>query len=171
VITLIPRCPRLARMFCVIVSLNLILRGFGCVAEGVFGAEAHQPFANLKADVDLDIEDGEFEIMINFTLAAGSNGIDPSAETVTLQVSGGKASFSVTIPPNSFKKQRNGEFAFQGTINRVRLQASIRPKRDSAFELEIEGDRVNLKGVANPVSVSLTIGDDGGSGVGKAKIE
>jgi hypothetical protein len=51
------------------------------------------------------------------------------------------------------------------------MLVSIRPLRDGAFELEIEGDRVNLKGVANPVAVSLTIGDDGGSASVRAKIE
>ena len=35
----------------------------------------------------------------------------------------------------------------------------------------IEGKRVNLKRVANPVTVSLSIGDDGGSKVVRTKIE
>ena len=109
--------------------------------------------------------------MLTFTLGAGHNGIDPSAETVSLQVSGGTAAFSVTIPAASFKKDRSGRFAFQGTINRVRMIASIRPLRDGAFEFEIEGERVNLKGVANPVTVNLTIGDDSSSRSVKAKIE
>jgi hypothetical protein len=43
--------------------------------------------------------------------------------------------------------------------------------RDGAFRFEIEGERVNLRGVGNPVTVGLTIGDDGGSAEVKAKIE
>jgi hypothetical protein len=148
---------------CAVVSLTLIL--------GYFGAAAAQPFADLKADVDLDIEDGEFELMLTFTLGTGSNGIDPGAETVSFQVSGGKAAFSVTIPPGSFKKDRSGRFTFQGTINRVKMEGQIRPLRGNSFEFEIEGARVDLKGVANPVTVNLTIGDDSGSGTVKAKIE
>ncbi|MGB7947642.1 MAG: hypothetical protein WCH75_08170, partial [Candidatus Binatia bacterium] len=60
---------------------------------------------------------------------------------------------------------------FRGTINAVRAIVSIRPLPNDAFEFEIEGERVSLKGVANPVTVSLTIGDDSGSRSVKAKIE
>lgn len=169
-IALTPPSPKLAAM-CVVVFLILVLGYFGAVAESVFGAEAPQSFADLKADVDLDIEDGEFEIMFTFTLGAGSNGIDPAAETVGLQVSGGRAAFSVTIPAGSFKKDGSGRFTFQGTINKVRMVALIRQLRGNTFEFEIEGERVDLKGVANPVTVSLTIGDDSGSRSGRAKIE
>lgn len=165
-IVLIPRSQKSVRMFCSVVSLTLILGYFS-----VFGAETPQPFADLKADVDLDIEDGEFELMFTFTLGAGSNGIDPAAETVSLQVSGGKAAFSVTIPAGSFKKDKSGQFMFQGTINKVRMAASIRPLRGNTFQFEIEGERVDLKRVANPVTVDLAIGDDSGSRSVRAKIE
>jgi hypothetical protein len=171
VIALIPRSQKSARMFCSVISLTLILGYFGVTPQGVFCAEARLPFAAFKADVDLDIEDGEFELMITLTLGAGNNGVDPSAETVSLQVTGGTAAFSVAIPAGSFKKDRSGRFTFQGTINGVRMLASIRPLRNGAFEFEIEGERVNLKGVANPVTVSLTIGDDTGSRAVRAKIE
>jgi hypothetical protein len=43
--------------------------------------------------------------------------------------------------------------------------------RNGAFEFEIEGERVNLRGVANPVTVNLAIGDDSGSRSVSAKIE
>jgi hypothetical protein len=134
-------------------------------------ATTPRPFAVFNANVDLDIEDGEFEVMATFILGAGNNGIDLSAETVSLQVKGGAAAFSVTIPPGSFKKDRSGQFTFQGSADKVRLQASVRPSRDGAFEFEIEGDRVKLEGVANPVTVSLTVGDDSGSRSVRAKIE
>jgi hypothetical protein len=149
----------------------LILGHFAVVAESVVGAETHRPFANFKPDVDLDIEDGEFELQIDFTLGAGHNGLDLSTESVILEVKSGKAAFSVTIPAGSFKKHRSGQFAYQGTINKVNLLASLRTLRDGAFRFEIEGERVNLRGVGNPVTVGLTIGDDGGSAVVKAKIE
>lgn len=153
-----------------VISLTLLLGCFVAPA-GVFGAEAYLSFAALKADVDLDIEDGEFELMITFTLGADNNGVDPSAETVSLRLSGGTAAFSVTIPAGSFKKDGSGQFTFRGTINAVRAIVSIRPLPNDAFEFEIEGERVSLKGVANPVTVSLTIGDDSGSRSVKAKIE
>src|SRR6266536_2483185 len=67
--------------------------------------------------------------------------------------------------------ERAGAFKFQGTINRVKLDASIRPARNGAFEFEVETEGANLKGFANPVTVILTIGDDGGSRTVKAEIE
>jgi hypothetical protein len=42
--------------------------------------------------------------------------------------------------------------------------------RAGVFEFEIETERANFKGMPNPVTVSLSIGDDGAAGV-RAKIE
>lgn len=153
-----------------IVCLMLILSYFGRLPEFALAGEAQQPFAAFEADVDIDIEDGELELMTTFTLAPGSNGIDPLKETLSLQLKGGSGAYSVTIPAGSFKKDRSG-FTFHGTIDRVRTTASIRPSRADAFQFELENERANLKGFANPVTVSLTIGDDGGSQTVKAKIE
>jgi len=162
---------RTGRVLSSVISLILSVSVFGVTLEAVSNAQPQLPFAAFKADVDLDIEDGEFELKIPFTLGAGNNGINPSAETVILRVTGGAAAFSVTIPPGSFKKDGSGRSAFQGTINRVRMLASIRQLSEDTFEFETEGDGVNLKGVANPVTVSLTIGDDDGSTTVRAKIE
>jgi hypothetical protein len=137
----------------------------------IFPDSGAQPFAGFKADVDLDIEDGEFEVLATFTVGAANNGLDLATESVSLAIAGGKAAFSVAIPAGSFKKEKSGQFSYQGWIDKGRVLASIRPLRDGAFQFEIEGDRVNLKGVANPVTVSLTIGDDAGSRAFTAKIE
>ncbi len=169
-IALTLRSAMLVRMICGVVFLTVILCCFGG-GEGALAASTYQPFAAFQADVDLDIEDGEFEVLATVTLGADNNGFDLATESLSLEVTGGRAAFSVTIPPGSFKKDRSGRFAYQGTINRVRLLASLRPLRDGAYHFEIEGDRVNLKGVANPVTVRLTIGDDGESRAFKAKIE
>jgi hypothetical protein len=158
------------RTFRALIYLTVILVSFGTVPELAFAAEAPQPFAAFEADVDIDIEDGELELMTKFKLGPGSNGIDPTKEPVSLQVKGGSGAYSLTIPPGSFKKDRSG-FSFQGTVDRVRLRASIRTVRDGAFEFELENERANFKGFANPVTVSLVIGDGGGSQTVKAKIE
>jgi len=168
---LIPLYQKKGRVFRSVIFLTFILGYFGATAADVSGAKANTPFAAFKPDVDLDIEDGEFELKIPFTLGTGNNGINLQAETVILKVNGGRATFSIKIPPGSFKKDGSGHFTFQGTIDKARMLASIRPLRDSTFEFEIEGDGVNLKGVANPVTVSLMIGDDGGSASVRAKIE
>lgn len=165
------RSPKSARMFCTAFSLISILCYFSGVQD-LFAAEAHHPFAafNVKK-MEIDIEDGEIDMLVNFTLGAGSNGFDLAKEAVSLQVTGRTGAYSVTIPAGSFKADRGGAFTFQGTINRVKLDASVRPLRGGAFELEVETEGANLKGFSNPVTVNLTIGDNGGSKAVKAEIE
>ena len=161
--------PKSARSFCAAVFLTAILCYFG--GEECVAAEAPQPFAAFNTKVEIDIEDGEIDIMATITLSAGSNGLDLAKDMVSLELKGGKGAYSVTIPAGSFKKDNGGGFKFQGTINRVKLAASIRPLSGGGFELEAETEGANLKGFANPVTVNLTIGDDGGSKTVSAKIE
>ena len=71
--------------------------------------------------------------------------------------------FSVTIPAGSFKKNPNGRFAFQGTINGVSLQVQIVPLGNNMFTFKAEGTGVDLTGLTNPVTVVLTIGIDSGT--------
>jgi hypothetical protein len=163
--------PRVGRLLSQAAVLSLLLVSLSAGSAGIEAVAAAQPLAELKADVDLDIEDGEFEIIGTFTLGAGSNGVDLASEALTLAVKGGKASFSITVPEGSFKKDSRGHFSFRGNIARVRLLASIRLMRPGTYQFEMEGDRVNLNGVANPVTVSLTVGDDDGGTTVQAKIE
>jgi hypothetical protein len=51
------------------------------------------------------------------------------------------------------------------------VAASIRPLRGRAFEFKAEGERANLTGLTNPLTVRLTIGDDTGSATVTAKLE
>lgn len=169
-IALTAHSPKSAQIICAVFSLISILGYFGG-AEGVFAAETHRPFATFNAKVEIDIEDGEIDMTATFTLGAGSNGFDLPKEAVSLQVTGGTGAYSVTIPAGSFKAERGGAFKFQGTINRVKLDASIRPARNGAFEIELETEGANLKGFANPVTLTLIIGDDGGSRAVRAEIE
>jgi len=165
------RSPKSAQTFCAAFVLAAIL---GCVggADGVFAVEAHLPFATFNfKKMDIDIEDGEVDMLVSFTLGAGGNGFDLAKEALSLRVTGGTGAYSVVIPAGSFKAGKGGEFRFQGTINRVKLDASVRPVRGGAFEFEVETEGANLKGFTNPVTVTLTIGDDGGSRTVKAEIE
>jgi hypothetical protein len=171
VIALTAHSPKSARMSCAAFSLISILVYFS-EAEGVFAVEAYHPFAafNVKK-MEIDIEDGEIDMLVTFTLGAGSNGFDLAKEAVSLQVTGGTGAYSVTIPAGSFKADRGGAYKFLGTINRVKLDASVRPARGGAFEFEVETEGANLKGFSNPVTVTLTIGDGGGSRAVRAEIE
>src|SRR5260370_39266491 len=92
-------------------------------------------------------------------LGAGSDGINPVAEDVTLQV----GPYSVTIPDGSFKRNKKGAYVFAGIINGVSLQFRIVPVGGNSYTLQAEGSGANLTGISNPVTVTLTIGDDSGS--------
>jgi hypothetical protein len=120
--------------------------------------ELGEPFATFTGKLDVTVSTGSFELNSSFTLGAGSNGINPVAEKVTLQI----GPYSVTIPAGSFKKNK-GAYVFSGVINGASLDLRINPTGGSSFTLQAEGSGANLTGISNPVTVTLTIGDDSGS--------
>ena len=74
-------------------------------------------------DVKLEItlgslsHDDAFELDTVLALDAGSDGIDPTTEDVTLQV----GSYTVTVGAGSFAPDRNGRIVFEGIIDDVLL--------------------------------------------------
>jgi hypothetical protein len=56
-----------------------------------------------------------------------------------------------------------GIFVFQGVINGVDLNVQIVPLGNKIFAFSAENKGVNLTGLANPVTVALTIGDNSGT--------
>jgi hypothetical protein len=118
------------------------------------------PFSDFSADVDAHAgPPPSFDLKGSFTLGAASRGIHLSIEPVTLQV----GTFSTTIPAGSFKRKGNGNFQFEGTIDGVTLDVKIEPLGDKSFRIIAKGEGVDLTGLANPVTVALTIGNDGGT--------
>jgi hypothetical protein len=115
------------------------------------------PFASSFAK--LEIAKHRFDLKESFTLGANTNGINPLAENVTLQI----GTFSVTIPAGSFKQIPHGRFAFEGVINGVSLEVQIVHLGNNIFTFKAEGKGVDLADLTNPVAVALTIGDDTGS--------
>lgn len=125
----------------------------------------------------------------NFTLGSSGDGIAPLADDVTLELTGGTGSFSTTIPASSFKfvpakpankKGKGGkpeQLKFEGVIGGVSLEAKITPvgattfAGATSFEFKAEGEGADLGGLANPVTVTLTIGNDSGSATVTAEIE
>jgi hypothetical protein len=85
--------------------------------------------------------------------------------------------FSITIPPGSFRERRDGGepedrfFSFEGVINGVRLEALIKRTGTLRYAFEAEARDANLAGTTNPVQVSLTIGGDSGMTSVKADID
>jgi YVTN family beta-propeller protein len=109
-----------------------------------------------------------FALKSSFTLSStDSNGINPPAEAVTLQI----GTFTATIPPGSFRRHRDGDedehedgvFTFKGVIGGVRLEALIKRTGTLRYAFDAEAKGASLTGTKNPVQVMLTIGDDSGT--------
>ncbi|MGH6852607.1 MAG: YncE family protein, partial [Methylocella sp.] len=103
----------------------------------------------------------------HFTLRSAAPGIHPHREPVTVQV----GTFSITIPPGSFKKHGDGDgddragglFTFKGVIDGVRLDALIKQTGTLRYEFLANARHANLTGTKNEVYVTLTIGGDSGA--------
>jgi hypothetical protein len=134
--------------------------------------------AKLQIDIDRDPKKDAFALESSFTLSStASNGIHPHAEPVMLKV----GTFSVTLPPGSFKKHEDahehehehedGFFSFHGAIDGVRLKALIKRTGTLRYAFQAKAKGADLTGTKNPVQVTLTIGDDSGTASVKADID
>jgi hypothetical protein len=128
-------------------------------------AQAVTPFASLGAKAEVATD--RFDLQGRFSLAPTSNGVNPLSEAVTLQLD----SYTVTIPPGSFRRSRRGGYEFEGSINGVRLSFSFRPRSPSEYRFEIEGEGANVPQLTTPISMTLTIGDDSGTATVSAEPE
>jgi len=118
------------------------------------------PFSAFSAKAEFQIgPPSSFDLESTFTLGAGSSGINPPTQPVTLQL----GTFSTNIPAGSFIQDRKGRFKFEGTINGVTLEVNIKPLGGNSFQFKTEGEGADLSGVVNPVMVKLTIGNNGGT--------
>jgi YVTN family beta-propeller protein len=121
------------------------------------------PFSAFTAKLEIDFgpkpNEDVFVFQSNFTLGSASNGIHPVTQKVILQV----GTFTVTIPPGSFKGNGFGPFTFFGQIHGVALGVVIEPTGTKRYALEAAALDANLKGTKNTVPVTLIIGDDSGT--------
>jgi hypothetical protein len=137
-------------------QLNDGLVGYWIEDDGKYRGDI---FCAPQTAAKLEIKAGPppgFDLNESFTLARKSNGINPVTQKVILKI----GTFSVTIPPGSFRLNPYGRFAFQGTINGLSLQVQIAPLGNDIFTFKAEGTGVDLTGLTNPVTVVLTIGSD-----------
>jgi hypothetical protein len=73
-------------------------------------------------------------------------------------------SSTITVPPGSFKQNRERRYVFEGAVGSVRLEMSIGPARDqNTYAFRVEGSGANFTGVPSPITLVLTIGDDSGT--------
>jgi YVTN family beta-propeller protein len=117
------------------------------------------PFSAFTARLTVYPNQSEFSINSNFTLGASSNGINPPTDLVTLQI----GSFKTTIPPGSFVNAGvPGYSTFVGVINGVSLTVLIKQVSGNNYIFGVIAKNVSLT-IQNPVSVTLTIGNDTGT--------
>jgi hypothetical protein len=129
-------------------------------AAWVFVQPTTVPFSAFSAQLTVYPIQAEFSIKSNFTLGTASNGINPPTEPVTLQI----GSFTITIPPGSFVNAgAPGYFTFVGVINNVNLTVLIRLTSGNHYIFGVIARNVRFSTIANPETVTLTIGDDSGT--------
>ena len=123
-------------------------------------------FASFAAKLDVRLTARSFDLNSTFTLGAGSSGINPIAEPVTLKV----GPFTTVIPAAAFQQNPEG-FLFEGSINGVALEVMIAPQGGNTFTFKVQGAGVSNLPSTNPVTVGLTIGNNGGSTTVTADIQ
>jgi hypothetical protein len=77
---------------------------------------------------------------------------------------------SWTIAPGSFQPTQFGGYRFSGIIGTTHLTATIQPLWRGKYVIAVVGYAAELSGTANPVTVTLTIGDDTGTDTVHARI-
>jgi hypothetical protein len=137
--------------------------GATAIGVGIIPTPVGVPFSAFKAKLEVVFSkkpnEDVFVLRSNFTLGSTSSGIHPHTEEVTLKV----GTFTVTIPPGSFKGHAFGPFTFTGVIHGSALAVAIEPIATKRYALEAAALDVNLKGTKNPMPMTLTIGDDSGT--------
>ena len=140
------------------------ITGYGTIPNGNGAAEPFLlvpvvPFSAFTADLEISGNPlSSFEINGSFTLGAGSHGIDPVNEPVTLALD----TFSITIPKKSFTRTSTGAFQYEGSVQGVPLEFRIIPVTNG-FTFTAEGNRATGLPATKLVTVTLTIGDDMGT--------
>jgi YVTN family beta-propeller protein len=117
--------------------------------------------AKLAIDLDHKPNHDAFRLRSGFTLGSASNGLNPVAEPVILQV----GTFATTIPSGSFKGTGFGPFTFEGVINGAALKVLIEPTGAKRYALRAAAQNANLTGTVDPVTVRVSIGVNSGTSV------
>ncbi len=130
------------------------------IASAQFLAHPHPASVDFSSfDASAEIRGGDFQVEGRFELGPTSDGIDPLSEDVGLEL----GPYQVAIPAGSFRSTRAGGYKFAGNVGGADLEIKISPRGGNVFRLTAQGEGADLSGVAEPVSVKLTVGDDGGS--------
>jgi hypothetical protein len=114
-------------------------------------------FSAFTAQLTVYPNHRRFSIQSDFTLGASSKGINPLTEPVTLQI----GEFTITIPAGSFVRHGNSpNYSFDGVIDSVDLKVQLN-SANPHYIFKVMARNVSLT-VSNPVTITLTIGDNSG---------
>jgi hypothetical protein len=107
--------------------------------------------------MELDGTSG-FQLNLSFALGKASNGINPATEEVLASV----GSFLLRFPAGSFSRNKQGAFIFQGSIDGVNVNATLKSAK-GGWELVLICSGADLSNSNLPLVGGLAIGDDTGS--------
>lgn len=155
-----------SKIYVIDTSTNAVAATIPCRGNqiGIVPPPPGVPFLAFRASAAIHFGSGAnqdaFNFHSRFTLSStDSNGIDPLVERVKIQV----GTFSIIIPPRSFKQRLDGSFIFAGVIKGVTLLARIRPAGTLRYAVAVIGRGASLAGSKNPIQVALIIGGDSGT--------
>jgi hypothetical protein len=102
-----------------------------------------------------------FQLGAAFGLSDATAEIDPNQQDVSFNL----GTFALTIPAGSFRKDPwgRGDYRLSGIIGGVSVLAII-ASTPTGYQLRVEGFgiiRTSLPGLANPISVTVQIGNNG----------
>jgi hypothetical protein len=123
-----------------------------------------RPFGAFTVD-PIDMEGGDFELEGTLTLGPASDGADPRADSVRLQV----GDFETKIPPGSFKlrpargKGGRATYTYEGPAGKARLEVRIVRLDDRRFTFDVHAERTKLRRTASKIPVVLAFGNDTGT--------
>jgi hypothetical protein len=97
-----------------------------------------------------------------FKLGSATSGLNPANEAMTLHI----ANYTLTLAAGSFHKlwnAPNAPYAYEGTVNGANLVLGVVPLGRNEFQFDAAGSPVTFAGVNDPVTISLTFGNDSGT--------
>ena len=119
-------------------------------------ASVNQPTALNVTKLLINKKTNAFTLASNVTLGTGNNGIDPLKESIIVKI--GK--FATKFPAGAFRKLSSEKFVYVGKSKNAKLKVSITSLGNGLYAFQATGKGRNLSKTKNPVTVSLSIGDD-----------
>jgi pimeloyl-ACP methyl ester carboxylesterase len=103
-----------------------------------------------------------FAAEVTFQLGSGNDGINPAVDSFHFLVTSGNIRLPIDLPLSTFRRLPGGALVFSGPINSLPTEIAIKPLSTGKYVLVLAVSRTSLAGFINPVSLSLTIGNDTG---------